>query len=142
MTRTTTSVSWGSLNSVLKPVRLLNGSIVKPYIQWNHQLSSFSTSLLLHRASPVPSPSPSSSNFYPPSSHSSSASPHHVTKTSSVILPETFPYSIRTPDLQSRQTRKLILPNGLHVYLISDPHSSSSGGALSVEVGSWRDDRK
>jgi hypothetical protein len=47
--------------------------------------------------------------------------------------------SIQTPDLKARRTSKLILGNGLKVFIVSDPGIVKAGAALSVETGSWRD---
>lgn len=44
-----------------------------------------------------------------------------------------------TVGASERQTAKLILNNGLHAYLISDPHADTSGAALSVQAGCWND---
>ncbi|MFN0065066.1 MAG: insulinase family protein [Chlamydiales bacterium] len=49
---------------------------------------------------------------------------------------------IVTPSLQERETRKLRLDNGLEMILISDPRTTTSGAALSVEVGSWDDPKE
>jgi len=50
-----------------------------------------------------------------------------------------FALSIETPDLQNIQKSKLILGNGLKVYIVSDPGIVYAGAALSVETGNWRD---
>lgn len=47
--------------------------------------------------------------------------------------------SILSPSLQDRKTAKLKLPNGLSVYLISDPEATQDAAALGVRVGSWND---
>lgn len=57
------------------------------------------------------------------------------------LVKDKFELPILTPALQSRRTAKLVLPNQMKVYVISDPLASMSGAALSVETGSWRDSR-
>ncbi|GAB4225768.1 MAG: insulinase family protein [Chlamydiales bacterium] len=37
-----------------------------------------------------------------------------------------------------RETEKLVLDNGLQIYLISDPYAENSAAALSVNAGSWQ----
>jgi insulysin len=44
-----------------------------------------------------------------------------------------------TVGASERQTAKLILNNGLQVYLVSDPIADTSGAALSVQAGCWND---
>lgn len=44
-----------------------------------------------------------------------------------------------TAGSSERQTAKMILNNGLHAYLISDPQADTSGAALSVQAGCWND---
>lgn len=46
---------------------------------------------------------------------------------------------ILTPALEGRQVEKILLDNGLQVYLISDPGADQSAAAMAVEVGSWHD---
>ncbi|KXS19755.1 putative ptr insulinase family/protease III [Gonapodya prolifera JEL478] len=53
-----------------------------------------------------------------------------------------FNVPILTPSLKSRKTAKVILPNGMKAYIISDPQTSMSGAALAVETGSWRDEKQ
>lgn len=43
------------------------------------------------------------------------------------------------PTFEEQQKAKIILPNGLRAYLISDPKADQSGAALAVNVGSWDD---
>jgi hypothetical protein len=50
-----------------------------------------------------------------------------------------FNISIQSPYLQAQRTSKLILGNGIQVYIVSDPGILKSGAALSIETGSWRD---
>jgi hypothetical protein len=52
---------------------------------------------------------------------------------------DNFNLSILTPDLQAQRTSKLILANGVKVFIVSDPGIVKAGAALSVETGSWRD---
>lgn len=66
----------------------------------------------------------------------------HATESSEpTIVPDQAKYSLLTPDLAQRKTLKIILPNGLEAYLISDPKTDKSGAVLSVMVGSWDDPR-
>ena len=56
-----------------------------------------------------------------------------------INVQDEFALSIETPDLQNIQKSKLILGNGLKVYIVSDPGIVYAGAALSVETGNWRD---
>ena len=47
--------------------------------------------------------------------------------------------SILNPSLADRTTEKLILNNGVQVYLISDPGVDQSAAGVAVEAGSWND---
>lgn len=58
------------------------------------------------------------------------------------IIEDRSELSIETPALSQRQTRKLILDNGLKAILISDPKTPESGAALAVAVGSWDDPKE
>ena len=58
------------------------------------------------------------------------------------IEPNTCELSILTPSLQDRKTMKVVLDNGLKVYLISDPKAQESAAALSVHIGSWSDPKE
>jgi|SRR5579862_215377 len=49
---------------------------------------------------------------------------------------------ILTPALEDRKVEKLILNNGLHVYLISDPGTEQSAAGIAVESGSWDDPKE
>lgn len=62
-----------------------------------------------------------------------------VTVTADIEIQDQFNITILTPDLQARKTSKLILGNGLKVYIVSDPGIVKAGAALSVETGAWRD---
>ena len=55
------------------------------------------------------------------------------------MIEDTMTIPILTPSMNERKIAKLRLDNGLEAYLISDPHTSDSAAALSVEVGSWHD---
>ncbi len=46
------------------------------------------------------------------------------------------------PALNERQTEKLVLANGLEVYLVSDPGVEQSAAGLAVEAGSWKDPKE
>lgn len=50
--------------------------------------------------------------------------------------------SILTASLAERQTEKMILSNGMEVYLISDPGSAQGGAVLKVQAGSWDDPKE
>ncbi len=49
---------------------------------------------------------------------------------------------ILTPALQDRSVEKLILGNGMRVYLISDPGVDQSAAGVAVESGSWDDPKE
>jgi insulysin len=49
---------------------------------------------------------------------------------------------ILTPALAARQTAKIVLQNGLRVYLLSDPDTQQSAAALAVEAGCWQDPKE
>jgi insulysin len=46
---------------------------------------------------------------------------------------------LKNPDLATRATAKLELPNGLSVLLISDPSADQSSASIAVGAGSWND---
>ncbi len=46
---------------------------------------------------------------------------------------------ILTPALEGRKVEKFRLPNGLQVYLISDPGADQSAAGVAVDAGSWED---
>jgi insulysin len=46
---------------------------------------------------------------------------------------------ILSPAFVDQKTAKIILDNGLNVYIVSDPHLSKAAAALSVGAGSWYD---
>ncbi len=56
---------------------------------------------------------------------------------SSTIIKENFPLTIKNPAISHQQRLKLKLPNGLEVLLISDYKTKISGAALVVHSGSW-----
>src|SRR6185503_11614684 len=49
---------------------------------------------------------------------------------------------ILTPALEDRKVEKLVLQNGMHVYLVYDPGTEQSAAALCVEAGSWDDPKE
>lgn len=49
---------------------------------------------------------------------------------------------ILNPALEDRKVEKLVLQNGMHVYLIYDPGTEQSAAALCVEAGSWDDPKE
>ena|SRR6202022_4004196 len=59
--------------------------------------------------------------------------------TADTVVQDNFNLSILTPDLQARRSSKLILGNGVNVFIVSDPGVIKARAALSVETGSWRD---
>lgn len=44
---------------------------------------------------------------------------------------------VLTPSLQQRETKKILLDNGLEAIVISDPQADKSAAALAVKVGMW-----
>lgn len=46
------------------------------------------------------------------------------------------------PSLAQRQVAKVVLDNGLQIYLISDPDADQSAAGMCVEVGSWQDPKE
>ena len=46
------------------------------------------------------------------------------------------------PDLVDVQKAKIILPNGLELFLISDPLATESAAAVAVNAGSWNDPKE
>lgn len=56
-----------------------------------------------------------------------------------IQIEDQFHLEIETPDLKDLKTGKLILGNGIKVFLVSDPGIVKAGAALSVETGNWRD---
>jgi len=56
-----------------------------------------------------------------------------------IQIQDQFHLEIETPDLKDLKPEKLILGNGLKVFLVSDPGIVKAGAALSVETGNWRD---
>lgn len=55
------------------------------------------------------------------------------------VVPNRASLPIFTPALAERAVEKLVLANGLQVYLISDPGVDQSAAGLAVNVGSWED---
>ncbi len=55
------------------------------------------------------------------------------------VIPDIAHVELLTPALKERKTRKVKLANGLEAYLVSDPHTESSGALLAVRSGSWQD---
>jgi len=56
-----------------------------------------------------------------------------------VVVQDQTELPVLAPSFQKSRTQKLILDNGLKVYLISDPNAEKSAAALSVNAGSWDD---
>ena len=55
----------------------------------------------------------------------------------SQVVVDKNPLTILTPSLKDVQFKKLILSNGIKVFIISDNHARQSSAALAVNVGSW-----
>lgn len=49
---------------------------------------------------------------------------------------------VLTPSLEKRKIAKLILSNGMNVYLVSDPGIDQSAAAVSVRAGAWQDPKE
>lgn len=49
---------------------------------------------------------------------------------------------ILNPAMEERRVEKLVLENGLQVYLISDPGVDQSAAGVAVEAGSWEDPKE
>ncbi|MCH9811153.1 insulinase family protein [bacterium] len=60
----------------------------------------------------------------------------------STTVEDKNPLSVLTPSLKEIQTKKLILHNGIKVFVISDPKARKSAASLAVNAGSWHDDPK
>ena len=58
------------------------------------------------------------------------------------IIQDTTTLPLLSPTCAQRKIEKLLLDNGLHVYLVSDPTVKQSAAALCVEAGSWDDPKE
>ncbi|MCX6990199.1 MAG: insulinase family protein [Chlamydiae bacterium] len=58
------------------------------------------------------------------------------------IVEDKAKLEILTPALEKRKVAKLVLSNGMHVYLVSDPGIDQSAAAVSVEAGAWQDPKE
>ncbi len=58
------------------------------------------------------------------------------------VIQDKCSLTIANPSLSCRKTEKMLLKNGLKVYLISDPNAEKSGAALTVLAGSWQDPKE
>ena len=56
-----------------------------------------------------------------------------------LTIADQFRVPIFTPALQGLETSKLILGNGVRVFIVSDPGIIKAGAAMVVDTGSWRD---
>jgi insulysin len=54
-----------------------------------------------------------------------------------ILVEDKLAVPILTPSLKTRKTRKVILPNKLRVYIVSDPELPQSAAGLANEDGSW-----
>ncbi|MBS0605639.1 MAG: insulinase family protein [Parachlamydiales bacterium] len=59
-----------------------------------------------------------------------------------VVVEDLAALPILNPALAERRTEKLVLANGLEVYLVSDPGVEQSAAGLAVEAGSWKDPKE
>lgn len=83
------------------------------------------TTILNRRQAPAPAPAPNAA--VPPS------------EAPSLAITDQFHIHILTPALQGLQTSKLILGNGVKVFIVSDPGIIKAGAGMAVDTGSWRD---
>jgi insulysin len=65
-----------------------------------------------------------------------------ATSTSYRIIEDKATLPILNPALEGRKVEKLILQNGLQVYLISDPGADQSAAGVAVDAGSWEDPKE
>ncbi|MBS0605241.1 MAG: insulinase family protein [Verrucomicrobia bacterium] len=73
-----------------------------------------------------------------PISSEESNSPH----ISYQIIEDKATLPILNPALDGRKVEKLLLNNGLQVYLISDPGAEQSAAGVAVDAGSWEDPKE
>src|SRR3990167_1818688 len=55
------------------------------------------------------------------------------------VVPDQVTLPILSPELQDQKIGKILLNNGMKVYLVSDPGALQSAAGLAVEAGSWQD---
>lgn len=58
------------------------------------------------------------------------------------IIEDKATLPILNPSLEGRKVEKLILKNGLQVYLVSDPGAEQSAAGVAVGAGSWEDPKE
>ncbi len=58
------------------------------------------------------------------------------------IVEDSTKLPLLNPALGSRKTEKLILANGIEIYLVSDPGADQSAAGLAVGAGSWSDPKE
>jgi insulysin len=58
------------------------------------------------------------------------------------IVEDKAQLQILTPTLEKRKVGKIILKNGMKVYLVSDPGIDQSAAAVSVAAGAWHDPKE
>jgi len=58
------------------------------------------------------------------------------------IVEDKAELQILTPALEKRQVAKLVLDNGMQVYIVSDPGIDQSAAAVSVGAGAWQDPKE
>ncbi len=63
-------------------------------------------------------------------------------KATYVVVEDLATLPVLNPALAERRTEKLVLANGLEVYLVSDPGAKQSAAGLAVEAGSWKDPKE
>lgn len=76
------------------------------------------------------------------SSFSISAKENSKPHSSYQVIEDKATLPILNPALEGRRVEKLVLGNGLKVYLISDPGVDQSAAGVAVEAGSWEDPKE
>ena len=66
----------------------------------------------------------------------------HLYSADYTVIEDQATLPILNPALEGRKTEKLVLSNGMKVYLISDPGAEQSAAGLAVEAGSWDDPKE
>lgn len=55
------------------------------------------------------------------------------------VVEDLCPLVTKNPRLQDQKTHKILLDNGIQVYLVSDPDRQQSAASFGMRVGSWQD---
>ncbi len=66
----------------------------------------------------------------------------HIPENKHQIVDDKALLPILTPTLEKRKVGKLVLENGMQVYLVSDPGIDQSASAVSVRAGAWNDPKE